>query len=225
MTRTGAEPERSTSRHLQEHSGNSASASKDGTSLLGNGSAGESGVGWLNWGSSGTIYLGGGGSVDGVDRWHWVSSALPWNGGSGDCDGAGLSISGAVWDGGAFTGGAGQRRGVWGGGALDACAVALVAGRRLDDDGAGAGAGENWVVRCGAGLDAAGGALDHAASSACEGSRVRCGGACAARRRTGRGSARGGGTPAARPVVTVLSNSSRGGGRNEEESGRETHLD
>jgi len=111
MKRSGAKPGRLTGGHLQEHSSNGTSASKDGTGLLGNGSASELVWAGLDWGTS-AVWNIGGGSVDGVD-WgrggHWVDW-LDWDRrrdgprSGGDCDGASLSICGAVRDGGSSTG-------------------------------------------------------------------------------------------------------------------------
>jgi len=106
IKRPGTEPGRLTGRHLQEHSSDGTSASKDGTSLLGNSGTSELVWAGLDWGTS-SVWNVAGGSVDRVDRGGGCDrvDGLDWDRGlSGHCDGACLSISGAVGDRGGGTG-------------------------------------------------------------------------------------------------------------------------
>jgi len=105
--------------HLEEHSSDRTSASKDGTGLLCRGGTGELGSVWGGSDSASGPDSGGraGNRVDG-SSWGGGDRGNPSTGrSSGDSDGAGLSVGRAVWDGRAPDGSyARLNRGSWGAG-------------------------------------------------------------------------------------------------------------
>jgi len=223
MKRSGAEPGRLTGRHLQEHSSNGTSASKDGTGLLGNSRASELVWAGLDWGAS-SVWDIAGGSVDGVDRGGGCNRVdwLNWDGrGSSDCDGACLSIGGAVGD----RGSTGNNWLGWGAAGLLGAGAAGVhfvvrGGGLAAQHWLGWGAGAGWVVHAGGVLwvvDAGGLAAQHWLGGGAGAGWVVVGAG------VGAGAGGGGGGRHWPPVIGRLSN----GGSSNAGKGNwsETHLD